>query len=129
GTLGAYVLSTPVGSNAARLAALVAGPVAALTLIRRHPRWLLAAMVPLAILQWQDAVADLGAAVGDRSTRSSFWRPLVAFLEREQRGRPAFRVEIPFTDLHWEADYVAPHVAIARGWERQLDIKDNHLFY
>jgi hypothetical protein len=38
-------------------------------------------------------------------------------------------VEIPFTNQHWEAAYVAPHVSLARGWERQLDQADNALFY
>jgi hypothetical protein len=28
---------------------------------------------------------------------------------------------VPFTRAHWEAAYLAPHVALARGWERQLD--------
>src|SRR6202007_2507775 len=39
------------------------------------------------------------------------------------------RVEIPFTKRHWEANYVAPHAALARGWERQLDILANPLCY
>ena len=39
------------------------------------------------------------------------------------------RVEIPSTYRHWEAAYVAPHVALARGWERQLDIAYNPIFY
>jgi hypothetical protein len=129
GTAGAYVISTPVGSNAARLAALIAGPLAALALIKRRPRWLLVALLPLAVLQWQDPVADLSAAVGDPTTKASYWQPLVAFLERARTHGAAWRVEVPFTDLHWEADYVASHAPLARGWERQLDIKDNHLFY
>jgi hypothetical protein len=41
----------------------------------------------------------------------------------------AFRLEIPFTQFHWEAYYVAPEFPLARGWERQLDTKDNALFY
>jgi hypothetical protein len=38
-------------------------------------------------------------------------------------------VEIPFTENHWEAAHVAPHVPLARGWERQLDRRDGALFY
>ena len=45
-----------------------------------------------------------------------------------QRGGP-FRIEIPFTDNHWESRWVAPHVPLARGWERQLDRQRNALFY
>jgi hypothetical protein len=51
----------------------------------------------------------------------------LSFLERQ--GGPPFRVEIPFTKFHWETYAVAPEVPLARGWERQLDIKYNHLFY
>ena len=45
-------------------------------------------------------------------------------------ARPgSFRVEIPFTENHWEAAHVAPHVPLARGWERQLDRRYGALFY
>ena len=33
------------------------------------------------------------------------------------------------TAAHWEARWVAPHVMLARGWERQLDSERNGLFY
>ena len=36
---------------------------------------------------------------------------------------------MPFTQGHWEAYRLAPLFPLARGWERQLDISDNHLFY
>ena len=39
------------------------------------------------------------------------------------------RVEVPPTLEHWEAAFVAPYVSLARGWERQLDIANNDLFY
>ena len=58
---------------------------------------------------------------------ASYYQPLLAFLERQ--SGPPFRVEIPFTKFHWEAYEVAPRFPLARGWERQLDIKYNHLFY
>jgi hypothetical protein len=54
--------------------------------------------------------------------------PLVAFL-RERGDARRIRIEIPFTQNHGEARYVAPHVALARGWERQLDRERNALFY
>ena len=38
-------------------------------------------------------------------------------------------MEIPFTDNHWESRWVAPHVPLARGWERQVDRERNALFY
>ena len=52
--------------------------------------------------------------------------PLEAFLA----ARPGpLRVEVPFTREHWEAADLAPRYPIARGWERQLDIAENPLFY
>jgi len=36
---------------------------------------------------------------------------------------------VVFTDAHWESAYLAIHQPIARGWERQLDIGRNSLFY
>ncbi len=127
GTLGAYAISSPVGSNAARLAALIAGPLAALLWFPRHPRWLLAAVLPLAYVQWQAPVRDVNRSANDPSVQASYYEPLLAFL-RHQSG-PPFRVEIPFTKFHWETYDVAPYFPLARGWERQLDIKYNHLFY
>jgi hypothetical protein len=52
---------------------------------------------------------------------------MMTYLSR-QPG-PPFRLEIPFTLFHWEAYEVAPEFPLARGWERQLDTKDNALFY
>jgi hypothetical protein len=123
----AYLLPTPVGGNAARLAALLAGPLAALLWWPRHAKWLAIAAVPLLYLQWQAAVRDLSAAARDPSTTAAYYRPLLRFLDRQ--GGPPFRIEIPFTAEHWEAYEVAPRFALARGWERQLDEGDNALFY
>ncbi len=127
GTVGAYLITSPVGGNAVRLAGLVAGPLAAILWLRRHPRWLVAAALPLLYLQWQPAVRDVINASGDPSEHAAYWQPLLAFLGRQSGG--PFRVEIPFTKFHTEAYRVAPEFPLARGWERQLDIADNPLFY
>ena len=127
GCIVAYVVSTPVGSNAARLGALVAGPLAALALWPRHRRWLLLAALPLLYLQWQAPIRDVNRSANDPSVSAAYYQPLLAFLDRQDG--PPFRVEIPFTKFHWETYDVAPHFPLARGWERQLDIKYNHLFY
>jgi hypothetical protein len=129
GCVLAYALSTPVGSNAARLGTLMAGPLAALLLWRRRPVVLALAFIPLLYLQTQAAVRDLRQAAGPAST-ATYYRPLLAFLGRQaDPPNPPFRIEIPFTADHWEAYEVAPHFALARGWERQLDAEDNPLFY
>lgn len=132
---GSYLIPTAVGGNADRLGALVAGPVAALALAWRGPRRRTLALVVLApfLLYWQAnaPVADFTAAVGDPSTQASYYAPLVAELRRLGVGygaRPA-RIEVVATANHWEARWVAPHVMIARGWERQLDVLRNDLFY
>jgi len=127
GCVISFAVATAIGSNAARLGELLAGPLAALLLWPRR-RWLLLALVaPLLYVQWHAPVRDLSTALGDPSGSSTYYRPLTSFLAR-QPG-PPFRVEIPFTQFHWEAYAVAPRFALARGWERQLDIEYNHLFY
>ena len=125
--IASYLIATPLGSNAARLGTLLAAPLAALVLWPRRAVWLAIALAPLLYIEWQAPVRDLVIASGDRSTSSGYYKPLLDFLGR-QTGAP-FRVEIPFTRFHWEAYAVASHYPLARGWERQLDIKDNPLFY
>ena len=78
-------------------------------------------------LQWQAPIRDVYRSANDPSMSVSYYEPLLAFLGRQ--SGPPFRVEIPFTKFHWEAYDVAPRFPLARGWERQLDIKYNHLFY
>jgi hypothetical protein len=133
GCLAAYAVPTPVGSNAARLGALVAGPLAALLWWPRRRQLLAVAALPLAYLQWQAPIRDVYITANDPSVKASYYQPLLDFLARQSRlrgpGGTPFRVEIPFTKFHWEAYDVAPRFPLARGWERQLDIKYNHLFY
>jgi hypothetical protein len=126
GCVLAYAIPTAVGSNAVRLGALVAGPLAALALWRRRPTVLAIAFLPLLYVQTQAAFHDV-IDPDASATTAAYYRPLIGFLGR-QPG-PPFRIEIPFTADHWEAYAVAPRFPLARGWERQLDTKDNALFY
>jgi hypothetical protein len=64
---------------------------------------------------------------GDPAAQASYYRPLVRQLEAA--GGPPGRVEVAFTRAHWESAEVAPHYPLARGWERQLDIERNPIFY
>ena len=127
GCLASYLLATPIGGNAVRLAALFAGPLAAFYWWGRRTALLAVVTLPLLYLQWQPPIRDVVNASGDSSHSAAYYRPLERFLASEPG--PPFRVEIPFTGFHWEAYEVAPRFPIARGWERQLDIKDNSLFY
>jgi hypothetical protein len=61
------------------------------------------------------------------SASTSYYQPLLAELSR--RLHQPTRIEIPFTRSHWETAEVAPRYSLARGWERQLDISRNGLFY
>jgi hypothetical protein len=125
--VAAFAFSTPLGGNVTRLGALVAGPIVLGALGgRRRPALLVALALPLAYWQLYPAVRDLARASGDPSIEAAYHAPLVRFLQ----GRPGtFRVEIPFTENHWEAAHVAPEIPLARGWERQLDRRYGALFY
>ncbi|HEX7297821.1 MAG TPA: hypothetical protein VF257_02365 [Solirubrobacteraceae bacterium] len=125
--IASFVLETPMGGNVVRLGSLFAGPVVAAVLWRRDPRALALLVVPLLYWQCTAPVDDWVRSGDDPSVHKSYYGGLLAFLGA-QRGGP-FRVEIPFTDNHWESRWVAPHVALARGWERQLDRDRNALFY
>jgi hypothetical protein len=129
-TLAVYVIPSPIGSNVARLGTLLAAPLAALLWWRRRPVLLALCALPLLYVGWQAPVSDVAALAGNPSTSAAYYQPLLRFLRAQPGGRDhAFRIEIPFTDSHWEAYRVAPAFPLARGWERQLDRADNPLFY
>ncbi len=126
--IAAFALSTPLGGNVTRLGALVAGPIVLGTLLgRRRPALLVAVALPLAYWQLYPAVRDVARVAGDPSVQASYYAPLLRQLDRRPPG--VFRVEIPFTENHWEAARVAPTIPLARGWERQLDRRYGALFY
>jgi hypothetical protein len=123
--LAAFAIPTPIGGNAARLGTLLAGPVAILALWPRRKVVLAALALPIAYWALQPAVRDWLRAHDDPSTEAAFYAPVADFLEARQ---PA-RVAIPFTQSHGEAFHLARRLPISRGWERQLDIERNELFY
>jgi hypothetical protein len=116
-----------------RLAALVAGPLTA-CLIASRPHRLPRVAVPLAAAvlaafayaQWRPAIRDITKVHGDPASHAAYYAPLNAFLDRHPG---AYRTEIPFTRAHGEAAAVAGKHALARGWQRQLDVARNGLFY
>lgn len=127
----AFAIDTPMGGNAARLGALFGGPVLAAALLGRpRPRALSAilavTLVALAYWQWAPAVRAYADARADPATQEAYYTPLLDFLRREP---PAGRVEIPFTRSHFEAAEVGIEAPLARGWQRQLDVERNELFY
>jgi hypothetical protein len=118
----------PVGGNVARLGALVGGPVAAAVLGARN-QWRALAVLAVPLAAWQ--LWPLGTAVdrsiGDPSSRPAYYAGLADFLRTQDPG--AGRVEVPSLRQHWEAYYVPRVFPIARGWERQLDLRDNEVLY
>jgi hypothetical protein len=126
--IAAYVITSPMGGNVVRLGGLFGGPLLACLIWRRRPLVLAALALPLLYWQWNAPVRDWIRAHGDPSIEAAYYRPLLTFLDGSANGVP-MRIEIPFTANHWESARVAPHYALARGWERQLDKKYNALFY
>jgi hypothetical protein len=127
GTVLAFALTTPLGGNVTRLGALLAGPVLLGALLgQRRPALLGALLLPLAYWGLYPPVRDVVRVHGDPSVHAGYYAGLVRFLESRP---PGFRVEVPFTENHWEAALLAEHVPLARGWERQLDRKYGALFY
>ncbi|HEY6758483.1 MAG TPA: hypothetical protein VI318_03300 [Baekduia sp.] len=122
-------LATPMGGNAVRLGAILAGPLAALTLWPDRRRALALLVLPLVYWQVSAPFDDVHRASDDASVHAAYYDGLLAFFHEQQHAQGPFRIEIPFTDNHWESARVAPTVPLARGWERQLDRKLNPLFY
>jgi hypothetical protein len=121
--VAAFAIDNPLGGNAARLGALVGGPLAIARI--RDRRILVLAAIPLAYWTLYPVIRDVRQAHGDPARAGAYYEPLLDRLRNEPLGR----LEIPFTEGHWEAARVAPAIPIARGWERQLDRKVNALFY
>jgi hypothetical protein len=128
-----FLVPNPLGGNYVRLAQIVAVPVAvaALPSVRRG---LVAPFVlALAIGFGWSLQPGVVAGVewwGDDSIEAAYHRPLINQVRaRNLDGRPVGRLEIPFTENHWESYFVAAEVPFARGWERQLDLAHNAPLY
>jgi hypothetical protein len=146
GVGAAFLLDTPVGLNATRLATMFALPVLVAT--ARLPGWFplgrysfgrhtnrrflgghlgwqrVAGIVGILGFAWffpLVVLSDVGDAGNPANTRS-YYAPLVAALKEQGAGR----VEVVPTRNYWEAAYVAP---LARGWLRQVDLARNPIFY
>jgi len=122
-----FLFSTPLGGNVARLGMYMAAPILVAV---APPRRTVAVVLALPFLlwwQWSPAFDGMLRAGADPSSAATYHQPLIDFLQR-QPGVVG-RIEIPLTERHFEAAYVAEVVPLARGWERQLDIADNALFY
>jgi hypothetical protein len=138
------VVHTPLGSNVERYGVLLAGPLLVCALLAptsREPpaatsgqaglalfarlRPLVAAAALLGIALWTvwGPVRETVAVAGNASTSPAYYTPVERFVATH--GGDRVRVEVPLTRGHWEAAWLAPRVALARGWEKQLDERYN----
>ncbi|MEW2397414.1 hypothetical protein [Streptomyces sp. NPDC046862] len=142
GTVLVYLVPSPIGTNVERFAALFApatlcavltagrgrgrGPTVPARLRRLRRATLLVAL--LFSLTWVGfkTVTDLRV-----TTPVPAWAAHTRGVTRALRGLGAdrARVEVVPARSHREAAELAPHVHLARGWNRQLDMERARLFY
>jgi hypothetical protein len=121
------LVPSALGGNIGRIEDCLALPLAVALLWPRR-RWLLSLLaVPLVLSQWGPAWGAMTTDAGQPWASRAYYQPLLRWLHHA--GGPRGRVEVVPTADHWESAYVAPSVALARGWERQLDVADNPIFY
>ncbi len=128
-----FAVPSPLGGNFIRLAQFIVVPLAAAGALRETGRW----RVPVLVLAWvgvgwtvQHGVVAARDWAGDPSTERAYHQPLIdEVVQRNGDGLPIGRLEIPFTNNHWESYFVAPDVPLARGWERQTDLDRNDALY
>lgn len=130
GVVAAFIIDTPLGGNVTRLGSLLAGPVLLCALWGGSRRPAVLALIALPFAYWQlyPPIRDVATISGDKSVHASYYSGVAKFLStRPDAG--GWRVEVPFTQHHWEAKHLALRVPLARGWLRQMDRKENELFY
>ncbi|MFI1397546.1 MFS transporter [Streptomyces sp. NPDC020681] len=131
GTLLTWLIDSQIGSNVSRLPMLFAGVVLLAALpftVPRSRKWYAVVIAFAGLNFWigYKAVDDMV-----RTAPTASWNrelaPLVNRLQqvRAERGR----VEVVPASSHREASALAPYVNLARGWNRQADMKRNPLFY
>jgi hypothetical protein len=125
----AFAIPTPLGGNVTRLGELFGLPLLACALWRDRRAALALLALPLLAWQWAPGTDAVAVATGDPSLHRAYYKPLVSFLDRTVQRRGPMRIEIPLTRNHWETVWVARRLELARGWERQLDVQYNGLFY
>jgi hypothetical protein len=113
------LVDTPMGSNIERYAVLLAGPLLLAAHRGRPTPAAAAALCVIAVWVLWGPVRETAAVAGSPATSAAYYTPVERFLATRDAG--LVRVEVPLTRTHWEAALLAPHVSLARGWEKQLD--------
>ncbi|MGH2863785.1 MAG: hypothetical protein ACRDJX_00890 [Solirubrobacteraceae bacterium] len=139
--VGCAAVHSPIGSNVERYGVLLAGPLMLCALLsggdartdgvstgrsrtgvlgRIGPVGALALCLAAGWVLW-GPIRETRAVAGSEATSASYYAPVKRFLA-QQHGGPV-RVEVPLTRSHWEAALLAPSVALARGWEKQMETR------
>lgn len=128
-----FAVPNPLGGNYLRLTQFVVIPLGLVAFgaaARSRPLAFKALAVGAVAWSLQVGVASALAWQGDASVHADYHHPLVDEVRhRNADGRPIGRLEVPFTENHWETYFVASEVPFARGWERQLDLERNAVLY
>ncbi|GAA1306360.1 MFS transporter [Streptomyces sanglieri] len=131
GTLLTYFIDSQIGSNITRMAMLFAGVVflAALPYTAPRSRRWYALIIAFTGLNFWIGFKGVDDIV--RTAPTASWARELAPLvnELQQVGAERGRVEVVPASSHREASALAPYVNLARGWNRQADMKRNPLFY
>ncbi|MEU4210172.1 MFS transporter [Streptomyces sp. NPDC026206] len=139
GVLLVWLIPSQIGTNISRLGMVFGGVVlvAALTetkvppraeLLKRGRAWTATVLAVLTCTVWQAAVSI--SDIVHTTPAASWARALAPLVDRLQRVDAARgRVEVVPARSHREASALAPYVNLARGWNRQADLKRNPLFY
>ncbi|MGI8667182.1 MAG: hypothetical protein ACR2N4_14340 [Jatrophihabitans sp.] len=125
--LAAFVLPTPVGSNATRLSLLFALPIAA-SFVHWRTRTLTALALAAIFAVQLPVGASTIVSTGRSSGYSAYYSPVIDGIL--SRGSLTGRVEVPEMAGHWDSVYLARGLPLARGWLRQTDVRLNDaVFY
>ena len=128
GTVPPFAVPTPIGSNVGRLALVFASVVllAALAHQGPHSRRRAAALAAAfaASAYWLVAADLLGQPPQSPPGQAA---PLAAELRRLHADRTRLEA-VPMLN-HWEAWGLTQSAELARGWNRQVDVQRNPLFY
>lgn len=131
GVLLAAIIPSPVGSNVVRLAELFGGPVLLAALLAYKGLKFQRLALGLALATSVYWVTDHTIHVTRMSTPVPTWatesRGVLKALDR--LGADRTRVEVVPAVNHRETTVLGPHINLARGWNRQVDVERNDLFY
>ncbi|GAA0471973.1 MFS transporter [Streptomyces sp. NPDC046215] len=139
GVLLVWLIPSQIGTNISRLGMIFGGVVLVAVLaegklppraelLRSARKWTVTVLALVTITTWQ-AVTTISDII--HTTPAASWaRELAPLVDRLERvGAERGRVEVVPARSHREASALAPYVNLARGWNRQADLKRNPLFY